>query len=72
MGSAQHARAGAGRMIRARGRMIRAGPDGPGGGPDELDVRLVVAQGRMSGWGSRCPGRARMIQDWVRMIRLQV
>ena len=39
--------------------MIWAGPDGPGGGPDELDARLVAAQGRMSGWGSGRPGRVR-------------
>ena len=71
MGSAQHARAGAGRMIRTRVRMIRAGSDDPGGGPDELEDRLVVAQDRMSGWRSGCPGRVRMIRDGVRMIRLQ-
>ena len=52
--------------------MIRAGPNGPGGGPDELDARLVAVHGRMSGWGSGRPGRVRMIRDRVRMIRLQV
>ena len=72
MGSAQHARAGAGRMIRGWSRMIRAGPDDPGGGPDELETRLVAVQVRMSGWGSGRPGRVRMIWDVVRMIRLQV
>ena len=51
--------------------MIRAGPDGPGGGPDELEARLVAVQGRMSGWGSGRPGRVRMIRDGIRMIRLQ-
>ncbi len=45
MGSAQHARAGASRMIRGWSRMIQAGPDDPGGGPDELEARLVVVQG---------------------------
>ena len=59
-------------MIRVRSRMIRAGPDDPGGGPDELETRLVVVQVRMSGWGSGHPGRVRMIRDGVRMIRLQV
>ena len=59
-------------MIRMGFRMIRAGPDGPGGGPDELDARLVAAQDRMSGWGSGLPGRVRMIRDEVWMIRLQV
>ena len=72
MGSAQHAHTGASRMSRVRSGMIRAGPDGPGGGPDDPDARLVEAQGRMSGWRSECPGRVRMIRDWVRMIRLQV
>ena len=65
MGSAQHARADARRMIQGRSRMIQAGPDDPGGGPEELETRLVVMQVRMSGSGSGCPGR-------VRMIRLQV
>ena len=51
--------------------MIRAGPDGPGGGPDDPETRLVEAQGRMSGWRSGRPGRVRMIQDGVRMIRLR-
>ena len=59
-------------MIRVRSRMIRAGPDGPGGGPDDPETRLVEAQGRMSGWRSGRPGRVRMIRDGVRMIRLQV
>ena len=72
MGSAQHARAGAGRMIRGWSWMIQAGPDDPGGGPDELETQMVVVQVRMSGWGSGCPGRVRMIRDGVRMIRLQV
>ena len=37
-----------------------------------MEMRLVAVQVRMSGWGSGCPGRVRMIRDWVRMIRLQV
>ena len=72
MGLAQHARAGAGRMIRGWSQMIRAGPDDPGGGPDEQETRLVVVQVRMSGWGSGRPGMVWMIRDVVRMIRLQV
>ena len=52
--------------------MIRAGPDDPGGGPDELETRLVAVQVRMSGWGFGCPGRVRMIRDAAWMIRLQV
>ena len=52
--------------------MIRGGSDDPGGGPDELETRLVVVQVRMSGRGSGHPGRVRMIRDVVRMIWLQV
>ena len=37
--------------------MIRACPDGPGGGPDDLEARLVEAQGRMSGWVSGWSGQ---------------
>ena len=72
MGSAQHTRAGAGRMIWGWSRMIRAGPDDPGGGPNELVMQAVAVQVRMSGWGSGCPGRVRMIRGGVRMIRLHV
>ena len=43
-------------MIRVRSRMIRAGPDGPGGGPNDPETRLVEAQGRMSGWRTGRPG----------------
>ena len=72
MGLAQHTHAGAGRMIRGWIRMIRTGPDDPGGGPDELVMQAVMMQVRMSGWGSGCPGRVRMIRGGVRMIRLHV
>ena len=39
--------------------MIRAGPDDPGGGPDELVTQAVAVQVRMSGWGPGRPGRVR-------------
>ena len=42
-------------MIRVQSRMIRAGPDDPGGGPDGPDARLMEAQGRMSGWSGQGP-----------------
>ena len=37
--------------------MIRAGPDDPGGGPDELETRLVAVQVRTSEQGPDDPGR---------------
>ena len=69
MGSAQHAHTGAGRMILVQSWMIRAGPDGPGGGPDDPgdsagggagpDVRLAVRTFRQGpddpGWGPDDP-----------------